>query len=453
MKLKFAVIMTGISALLPLSDAIALSLNQRDATSHSLTLYQQNNALVQSHFETAEPLDTLSIDGLPPGLNPASVLLNGVNASSQRWSAGKDAFQTALKAAIDTEIELINTETSEKLSVRLLALTPPYFQVLRDGKILRIPIDGAWQPSLPYQPIQDLGELSFTHVKSSSQTSGFDLTYLSSGLGWTPEYTIELISDQALEISARAALRNDTQADFTAASVDLLAGQPDMPVQAAPRMLEMAAMAADAAPAPAAESVQGYYLFRLPKAIDLPAGSQQRVPLIATRQLDAQLSYRYEQWAYAGYRAEPEKEHARQWLKFELPESISESPLPQGQAQLFRRDDSGKVRFIGSQTLRNTSPGQAVEFAYGDAFDLKVQRRQLDYQRNGRVYRQGYEVRFENGSNSARTLEYKVNFRQPWTMIESSALATSDGMEARWTVEIPARSDLVLTYTVDLNQI
>ncbi len=427
---------------------------QQFVSANTLTLYQQNQGQVQSSFpQPAADTDQLAIEGLPTQLLPDSVFLKGIRGQSIEWSASQDSFDTALKAAIGSDISLMHLETGEQFTARLEALTPNGVQIVRDGKILRLPYNGLWIPQPPMVASQHLGRLTIDMPTTAENSQAFSLSYLTSGLGWSPEYTLELRNETQVELSARALLTNDTQVDFNASQIDLLAGKPNMPApQAAPRVLAMA-MEADSSRAlnVAVEAISGYYLFKLPGKIDLPASTHKRVPLFDTRQFDANLSYRYSQPVYGGLRAATEKDHARQWVSFKLPDDLAESPLPQGQIQLYRAD-SEQLRFIGSQILRNTSPGQHVELMFGDAFDLKVERRQTDYQRIGKILRQSYEVKLINGGTQDKTLEYRVNFNQPWKLIDSTLLPTSDGMEARWLVNLPPRSEVLLSYTVDLTQ-
>lgn len=435
--------------------AAAVELHQNEMSETQLTLYQQNTSLVQATYPlTKASASEIRIQGLPSSLLPASVLLNGLDTQQILWSASINSYQQALTDSIGKTIKVVHIETGLQVEYQLEAITPPYMQVVRDGQISQLPLDGPWLPSISFSRQQDKGLLTLRDLEVPDPASeNFSLTYLASNLGWSPEYTIELIDDARIELKARALLRNDTEADFLNAKLDLLAGKPDMPVptEPQPRFLAMAAdMQLESASA--VETAQGYYLFKLPDPVDLPANTHKRVPLLAPRTLDAEISYRHSQSIYAGLRTELSKEHARQWLAFTLPESISDSPLPQGTAQLYRRDADGQIRFIGSQMLSDSSPGQRVEFAFGDAFDLKINQRQTDYKRTGQVYRQSYEVRISNGGLTNRSIEYSLNFRQPWTMIDSSALVTTDGMEARWLVEIPARSEVVISYTVDLSQ-
>lgn len=208
--------------------------------------------------------------------------------------------------------------------------------------------------------------------------------------------------------------------------------------------------AAPMADAVAVAEVQGYQLFRLPNSYALPAGSTQRIPLIEAQGLSASVNYRISHNAYHGMRRGVEQQYAQQQLRFELNEDRIDKPLPSGEVQLFKRDASDQLQFVGSQQLGQYSPGESIELNYGEVFDLRSERRQTDYQRNGNTYLQGYQVKLINGADKPRVLEYQVDVNEQWTLVDSSQLATVDGMQARWLVEVPAKSETLLNYTLRL---
>ncbi len=52
---------------------------------------------------------------------------------------------------------------------------------------------------------------------------------------------------------------------------------------------------------------------------------------------------------------------------------------------------------------------------------------------------QGSVLRYPiNGADEARALEYLVDVNEQWSLVDSSQLATVEGMQARWLVEVPA---------------
>lgn len=424
----------------------ASDLHQR-AGQHQLTLYQSDLAMVSSSFETPTDSQRLTFGGLPASLMPQSVQIAGVSIAQQYWLTGR-SFEQRLQGMIGEALTLEHSETSETRAGRLLGFNGNLLEFEYQGSVLRYPLQGNWQPRLPaYDPSQTQLSLNLSQPLSQPR---FELNYLSQGLSWAAEYQIELQGESAVDLRARAALFNRSSADFSSSAIDLLAGNPRTPAQVQPIMEMRAFAAAPMADAVAVNEVQGYQLFRLPGQYDLASESSQRVPLIDAQGLPASVSYRIEHRAYQGLHPGIEQQFAQQQLNFELDEQRLDKPLPSGEAQLFKRDGSGQLQFVGSQRLGQYSPGQSIELNYGEVFDLRSERRQSEYQRNGNTYLQGYEVRLINGAKESRVLEYRVDVNEQWSLVDASQLATVDGMQARWLVEVPAQGETLLRYTLRL---
>ena len=439
----------------------ALTVKQQDAQ-HHLTLYQSDLGLVNSRFDTPPMASSISIKGLPNDLIAASVTLSGASIARQQWhnttnsSANSSPhFEQRLSAMIGQTISLEHIETAQRLTGKLLGFNGTHIEFESgdgsESSVIRYPLSGNWQPRIPsYEPQGTELELELDDASNLTQ---LDLGYLTRGLSWQTEYQIELIGESRIDLNARAALHNRTDANFAGATLDLLAGNPRMPQKGQP-MIEMRAMAgvalmADAAPA---SEVQGYQLFNLTGEFDLAPNSSQRVPLLSAKGLSASVSYQMSHNAFAGQGSGIEQAYADQRIGFKLDESIINKPLPSGEVSLYKRDSNSRLQFVGSERLAQYSPGQTVELNYGQVFDLRSERRQTDYQRNGNAFIQGYEVELINGAGQARVIEYKVNLSQQWSLVDASQLATVDGMQARWLVEVPANASHRLSYTLRLTR-
>lgn len=424
----------------------ATELQQPDGQ-HQLTLYQANLAMVSSTFTPPAQSRSLSFNGLPASLLPESVRLSGLSIAQQQWIPGR-SFEQRLQARVGQPLTMEHIESAEIREGRLLGVNANMLEFEYQTSVMRYPLMGPWQPRLPaYDPSQT--QLTLNLV-SALERSSVELNYLSNGLSWSAEYQIELQGETQVHLNARAALFNRGNAGYRGAGVDLLAGNPRSPQEIQP-LMEMRALAA----APIAETasvaeVQGYQLFQLPGRYDLEPGTSQRVPLIEAQGLPAKVSYRIEHRAFQGLRPGVEQHYAQQQLNFELDEALIDKPLPSGEAQLFKRDSVGQLRFVGSQRLGQYSPGQSIELNYGEVFDLRAERRQTEYQRNGNTFLQGYEVRLINGAAESRVLEYRLDVNEQWTLVDASQLATVDGLQARWLIEVPAKSETTLNYTLRL---
>lgn len=441
--------LTIAASLLACMHAQAITLDQSQG-SHRMTLYQSDLALITSQFPLTQPNRSLIIEGLPRGLMPQSVQAEALPIDRQRWRTGA-SFEQRLTNRLGDELTLVHLDSQETRTGRLVGFNGAQLEFEYRGSVLRYPLNGPWQPQLnAYDPATTELELELAEPLPAQE---FALSYLTQGFSWQAEYQIELQSDTDLNLIGRAALINQTETPMQLKALTLLAGNPKTPAGSAQPMLETRVMAmAMADSQPSAAEHQGYQLFQLDGEHRLEARGTQRVPLLAAEGLPAQVTYQARHSAYLGVQPGVQQQYAQQQLRFELDEGRLNVPLPAGEATLFRRDASGQLQFVGAQRLQQFSPAEVVELNYGEVFDLKVERRQTAYQRNGDVFLQSYEVRLINGSGRPRQLAYLLEANSPWSLVEASIAGEMEGTQGRWQLEVPARSELSLSYTLRMTR-
>src|SRR6202007_2605510 len=80
--------------------------------------------------------------------------------------------------------------------------------------------------------------------------------------------------------------------------------------------------------------------------------------------------------------------------------------LPAGTLRILQNAAAGAPEFIGEDTLGHTPPGQTVAVELGNAFDLRGERRQTDFQfdKEHRTLSESFAVRVSNGGAAAQTV-------------------------------------------------
>lgn len=123
-------------------------------------------------------------------------------------------------------------------------------------------------------------------------------------------------------------------------------------------------------------------------------------------------------------------------------------PLPEGRVRVFDGD-----AFLGESALSHTPEGADIRLEVGTAFDLTATRTrtQFNLDRAGRNMTEVFEVTLANATDEAATI--KVVEPMPrwsdWDIMSSSVPARQrDAQHAEFQVEVPAKGETVLTYTV-----
>ncbi|GAB2542711.1 hypothetical protein GCM10027065_12720 [Rhodanobacter koreensis] len=285
------------------------------------------------------------------------------------------------------------------------------------------------------------------------------LSYPTSGLGWRAAYVATLQPGTAcrMQFESRASIANRSGRDWRDTRLTLIAGEPNMARESAPRPMMTKAMAATAAaPLPQQSTLADYRSYSLPDAIDLPDGSVSQVPLYATRSLDCTRTALYEN---GGTWMPPQPMLGRDYnigggtaivstLKLQAFDS-----LPAGYLRVLTTDQHGTPQFIGEGRIDDTPKGSDATITLGTAFDLRAERTRTAFSTDqaGRTLDEAFRISLSNASDSARTVtvrEHPSRWRQ-WVLMSSSSKPsqqTPDTIEFR--VEVPANGKATLDYAV-----
>lgn len=285
------------------------------------------------------------------------------------------------------------------------------------------------------------------------------LSYPTSGLGWRAAYVATLQPGTAcrMQFESRASIANRSGRDWRNAQLTLIAGEPNMARESAPRPMMMRAMAAPAAaPLPEQSTLADYRSYTLPAAVDLPDGSVSQVPLYATRTLDCERTALYEN----GNSFQPQQPMLGRDFNLASSNAIVSTlklrafdSLPAGYLRVLTADRNGTPQFIGEGRINDTPKGGDATITLGTALDLHAERTRTSFSvdKAGRTLDEAFHINLSNAGDSPRTVtvrEHPSRWRQ-WTLTSSTSKPsqqTTDTLEFR--VEVPANGNAKLDYAV-----
>lgn len=435
-----------------------LVLDAQDRTSRTLTIYQQDLALISETYplkleDTQSP--EIRLEDISSRLQPDSIFASGIGDLRRiELSASSPGFSQRLQTLEGEQVELVHQNGATKpRTVTLLFVEGSGIQVAENGSTEFIPFTGPWRIRIPGTERPATG----THLtlQGSGQTGDqLELSYLSNGLSWQAGYQLEILPDgKHIQLEGRATLSNNSGTDLEGAQVRLLAGKVNQPTNGRVPVYAMAAKlemgAADAAPP--REPTQDYQLYPLPEPVSLKQGASISVPLQARIEMALSSHYRFDQSVYGGAQSQPQVGHPRHDISFTLPSNgETDVPLPAGSARVYREVENRGLTYVGGQQLSDTAAGEEVTLTLGEAFDLTVETEQTEFQRQGANTVVGYKVSIRNSGKEDRTLDYRAIFNQPRILLESSEPDEDLGAIQSWTLDIPAGGEKVLEYSVRL---
>lgn len=455
------------TALVPAAHAQeTVSVPETARESLTLTLYQNGAALVADsrHAAVPEGVSRVVLEGLPSAIIADSAVLHGDDLSvrSQTIHAELPSTQQLLAASVGQEvsIEITDPDTGAVVETRRArVLAPPPAAIYE--------IDGKIHTSLGGAPVFDalpegvhLKPTWSGTVRADHPLEAVTLTYLTGGLSWEADYIATLSPDgSTMDLDARATIRNDSGATFSDAEVGLVAGEVQRPAEgpvlgSAPRAMKaMAEMSAAPVADAAREQLSAFHLYTLEGPVDLPAGAVVQPALMTARDVPVETRYVSDNGLALvhGRQSEPQPMPVEARLTFENSKQDNLGmPLPGGRVRVLRPDSTGTLRLVGTDTMQHMAEGREVSLTLGRSFDVTAERVQTNFERlSDRVTQTSHRVTLRNGRDEAVTVQVAETIPGDWTMVEEShAHESPSAARATWDIEVPAKGETVLTYTV-----
>ncbi|MDA8231955.1 MAG: DUF4139 domain-containing protein [Magnetospirillum sp.] len=430
-----------------------------DRTGLSLTLYQDDNALVRDR--RAVSLDrgttTLVWEGVARGARTATGILSGSNLTvrTQGFDVEGATGERLLAGAVGKDVTVLwrdadGGERAEQARV-LAARGTPLFDV--GGKVVAGQPDRIVYDSLP----AGLRTMPTFTGQVSSEAAGrrdVELSYMTGGLSWQADYVGELApAGDRLVLSAWTTLTNDSGMDFPNARVAVVAGRPNRTLAMEPRRGMPAAAAPGAPPPPDHDAVGPYHEFVLPEPVSLLNGERTQAVLIPPGAVKVQRELVFEplpSYAWRGRFGEA-KQNPVAILKLDnaLASGLGK-PLPAGVLRIYQRGRDGALTFLGEDRLAATPVHGIARIAVGQAFDVAARRSQTDFQHvSADVSESAFEVRLTNAGDKAVPVTVRETFGSDWLVLEESQPHhRDDAFGASWTTTIPAKGETTLKYRV-----
>src|SRR5579885_413006 len=416
----------------------------------------------QRRIEVQSGRHTLRVGGLPASVDPEAVAVNfgnGVDVLGRRIVLTRGSADSALSGHVGEQIEVAGN-TGQVLADGVLLGVDESALTLRlaNGRIMLVR-DYA-SVLFPQGAVASGGSALFDVDAKSSGTRDAKLTYSTAGIGWRAAYDALLTNGAAcrMHFDPPASIANRSGRDYDAATIKLVAGQPNLAAQP-PRMYMAKAVAAEAAaPMPQQHTLGDYRSYTLPGAVDLPDGTVTLTPLYPASDLDCTRQYLLE----AGNAWQPPKpildtnynddsyqdRPIASMLLFAAP-----AALPAGTVRATTIDRDGASELLGQGDIPDTPKGQQVKITLGESFDLRATRERAAFSvdKGAHTMDEAFRITLTNGGDTPRRVtvrEHPSRWRV-WKLVSSSTKPdkqTPDTLE--FSLNVPANGKTTLDYRV-----
>lgn len=206
------------------------------------------------------------------------------------------------------------------------------------------------------------------------------------------------------------------------------------------------------------ESLFEYHLYTLPHTTTIKNNQNKQVLMLEGKNVPFQKHYSVNDYdGYHYYQSEyTDSRDVGVEVVIELKNSQENQlgiPLPAGIIRTYQNDSSGNAQFIGEDSIEHTPKDEKVSLTLGEAFDIKVRKKQTEYKRRSdRGYEASFEIEVRNHKDTPIVVDIYEQFYGEWRIIEQNIKSEkTNSQTAKWQVTADKNGSNKLTYTVQVN--
>ena len=480
--MKFSALLLSLTSLLATAAQADPLLLSSKGNTLSLSIYNQNIALVKDSRTTnlANGINDIIFDGVAQKIQPETALIygDGIKVSEQNYNYNLMSYENFIKQSVGQEVNTIrqNPTTGENIYERAtilgyadgqLILRFPYgIDTKFPGRIVfnQIPAGSSNKPTL---------EARINAVNGGNKT--LNLAYLTDGINWKTDYVVHVNSPTNLDLTGWVTINNESGVDYENAKIQLIAGDVNVVRDfVRPRMMLMAAKGMNDSIANSIESVEpetlsSYELYTLPTTTSIKDHQTKQIALLEKKDVKYKREFNLTSPFYFNiHSSSDEFEKLHPAITYVLNNKAEDNlgiSLPAGTIRFYEKDKSGNLQFIGSNRINNTAKEDTLRLNLGQAFNITAsgkitanQRKELNQtmlpNKCFRVkFQRSYDVEItvNNAENSNNTVILSQNFPQDYKIIkENFKSVEKNHSERRWEISAVKNSKETLKYTVEI---
>lgn len=463
----------------------------------SLTIYNQDFAVVRENIplQLNGGVNQISFEGVTSFLEASSVMLRDpagklhFSILEQNYRTDIASQQDLLRAYEGKEIEFQITP-GQIVGAKIIRAGGPMYggngcyggNCGYSGETI-VELNGKIQFGLPGTPIfpalqnESLLKPSLNWLLQSDRSASLnaELSYITGGLTWEASYNVVAPENgDLLDMVGWVTLQNHSGHTFENARLQLMAGEvnkvkmQDMAIaMAAPMAANFDQNVVSGQPAVKETIFDEYHLYSLQRYSTLENGETKQVEFVRANAVPSKRLYIYE-----GYTL-PENLRGNMEYQFQQPNigvtsnkqvyimcefRNSEAdhlgmPLPRGRMRFYRRDNDGRLQFIGENMIQHTPKDETLRVYTGNAFDIVADRTRSDFRVDGshRWIDETYVIKLRNHKKEAVAVQVVEHLYRcdNWTITSKSVdYVKKDSHTVEFTANIPPDGEQDVTYSV-----
>jgi hypothetical protein len=282
------------------------------------------------------------------------------------------------------------------------------------------------------------------------------ILYLIRGINWEGSYILTLLDEHSATLKCFAKIENQSGRDFRDADITLVAGSlhrvapSEGGSRTALKSMTMKSM-------PIAKQSFEYHEYHLPERLNIEDRQTRKVSLFGAENLNYKKEYMVQTSlsVYPTFIALQKNIPVEVYINFKnTKDNHLGIPMPEGHVRIYSLQNRRHPMFLGSDRIEHTPEDEEIRLFAGEAFDIKVKKRQTDYIRVSRsVYEAAYEISLSNHKRQDVRIKVIENLSGQWKIISSShKYRKLNANRIEFFPIVPAGTKVSIKYRVRISQ-
>ena len=449
----------------------AATTTQKDQTELSLTVYNQNLALVrdvrQIHLQPGT--FPLHFEDVAASINPATVHLRSLTDPSklsvleQNYEYDLLDPQKLLQKYVGREVTLVRTEFQDNATkyteTKALLLSDNNGPVWKIGNeiVTGMASESYRFPDLP-DNLYSRPTLIWTLDNTGADSQRIEASYLTTNMKWNADYVLTVGRDEkSADLDGWVTLTNSSGASYDNATLQLVAGQVNQ-VQPPERMykaLSQVTVNAAAAPPMTQENFSEYHLYTVTRKTSIHDNESKQISLLSGTGVPITKTLVTEGQPYY-YRnpqglGNPIPQPVMVYYNFKNDQKSGLGmPLPAGTVRVYQADTKGNIQFAGEDNIEHTPKDENLRIHVGNAFDVVCERKEMDYKRISiNTSEMEYQIAIRNHKDGPVTVDVREPVGGDWQVVNSNFPSTKlDSTTIGFQIPVAKDGTATLDYRV-----
>lgn len=379
----------------------------------SLTIYQNNFGMIKEKRELnlSKLEDTIFFLNVPEKIEVDSIMFENLDVYEVNYDFNTINKRNLLESYIGKEVIIHDYQLDKKINGILLNSDNGY--IIQENKSKEIYLIEKGQLIFHDLPNKFLLKPTLILKVLPTKAKIFGVSYLTSGLNWKANYTIELYRDY-LNFKCWAEINNISGIDFYEANLNLVSGDIKRVQEISPQPYykDSVSLKASTANNFTQESLAEYYIYNYEMPVNIIDNSSKQVKLLSSNNVK-----------YLKYYTNPNNGNALSTvIEFKnSKENNLGKPLPQGVAKVYQNKQNEQgLQFIGEDKLKSTPANEKVTLNLGEPFDIIFEKNQIDFKSVEGFEQYEYEIIVRNNGRDKALLKITHFIVGDWKVVSST---------------------------------